>query len=228
MIKLPTFINHYVYCLTGFEYTHFTLSLCKNSKNSYSFQRRNKNLPLVGGPLCESEVFYFNGKKNKNVKIIEYEVPVTDDEYRRICGFVDKIFNDKEYMFSFISVWLTFPFGGIKSYKSYQCTEFICEILSLIDNISLPKESHKMRPLDLYKVLKEYNYKEKTIHSNNYVIQNDNMFFKKIKFSVALRKSIYSIKESFYRTFFYKASKRFDFRKINFYAKDIKKDFKKK
>ena len=46
-----------------------------------------------------------------------------------------------------------FSFGGIKGYKAFHCTEFVSEILLLLNDIKLPREPHLMRPKDLYYIL---------------------------------------------------------------------------
>lgn len=73
MMVLPTFINKLVYCLTGFEYTHFSLALEKDLNKLYSFQIKNKSTTLVGGFMEEEQVFYFHGKKDINAN--DYAIP---------------------------------------------------------------------------------------------------------------------------------------------------------
>ena len=177
MMVLPTFINEVVYCITGFEYTHFSLSFDKNLKKLYSFQIKNKSTTLVGGFMEEEEVFYFHGKKNIKLKQVVYEIPVTDEEYSKIVDFLNMIKNDNEYIFNYVSAWLMFLFGGVKSYKAFHCAEFICEVLNLIDEIKLPKKAYKMHPKDLYKILNNYKSEIKEIDSNNYEMV-DNIFLK--------------------------------------------------
>ena len=222
MVKLPTFINHYVYCLTGFKYTHFSVSFYEDLRTVYSFQIKNKRTTLVGGLLEENESFYFHGKPNTKIEEIKYEIPLSDEEYEKVYNFVENIKNDKEYTFNYISAWLMFPFGGVKSHKAFHCSEFICEILNLIDEIKLPKKTHKMHPKDLYKVLNKYKHTIRNIYSKDYIIDSDNVFFRKIKLKVVIKKSLYSIKESFCRAIFQRTTKNFDYHNINFYEEDCK------
>lgn len=219
MTVLPTFINHVVYCLTGFEYTHFSVALDKNLKKLYSFQIKNKATTLVGGFMEEDQVFYFHGKKNISLKQVIYKIPVTNEEYISIIKFLNEIKNDNEYTFNYISAWLMFVLGGVKSYKAYHCVEFICEVLNLIKVVQLPKRTHKMHPKDLYNVLNNYQCEVRTIDANDYDIVDD-LFLKKIKLSVAIKKSLYSIKESFCRAILQRKSKKYNYRNLNFYNED--------
>lgn len=222
MVQLPTIINKYVTFITGFEYTHFSISFNENLNELYSFQLKNKKIPFVGGLTKETEGSYFQGKKNITIKEMIFKIPVNEKEYRKIFQFVEKVKNDKEYTFNFVSVLIMFVTGGINAYKSYHCTEFVSVILSFIKEIKLPKKTYKMHPIDLYNVLKPYLYIKRNISSNDFEIQ-DELFLKTIKTNIAIKKSLFSIKESLCRTFFYRTTKTFNYKNINFYCNDIKK-----
>ena len=219
MLVLPTFINKLVYFLTGFEYTHFSLALDKDLKKLYSFQIKNKSTTLVGGFMEEEQVFYFHGKKDISLKQIIYEIPVSNEEYLEIVNFLNTIKNDNEYTFNYVSAWLMFVFGGVKSYKAYHCVEFICEVLNKIKEINLPKKTYKMHPKTLYRVLNKYKSEVKLINANDYEIP-DNVFFKNIKFTTAVKKSFYSIKESICRAVLQRKSKKYNYKNLNFYPDD--------
>ena len=209
-VELPTIVNRVVKFITGYKYNHFSISLDDNLDKLYSFQVSNMNTFLVGGFLEESEVHYFHGKKDLKLKEFVYEISVSDEEYDRVNTFIENVKNDKEYIFNYISSLFMFSFGGIKGYKAFHCTEFIAEILLLLDDVKIPREPHLMRPKDLVKVLKKYKVKEKEIYSEDYEIPN-NVFLKKIYFCV---------KESFCRVIFKRASKNFNYKNIKFYKKD--------
>ena len=49
MVQLPTVINKYVAFITGFSFTHFSISFDKNLNKLYAFQIKNKKIPFVGG-----------------------------------------------------------------------------------------------------------------------------------------------------------------------------------
>lgn len=222
MVQLPTIINKFVTFITNFEYTHFSISFDENLEKLYSFQLKNKKIPFVGGLVEETQSSYFQGKKNITIKQIVFKIPVNEKEYQKIFNFINKVKNDKEYTFNFVSALIMFISGGVNAYKSYHCAEFISVILSFIKEIKLPKKTYKMHPKDLYDVLQPYLYIKRNISSKNLKNTND-IFLKKIKTSVAIKKSFYSIKESICRTFLFRTTKNFNHKNINFYENDIKK-----
>ena len=222
-VELPTFINRIVRIITGYKYNHFSISLDDSLKKLYSFQVKNMHTMLVGGFLEEKEVYYLHAKKNLKLKEFIYEIPVSDREYSLVKEFIYNISNDNEYIFNYISALFMFSFGGIKAYKAFHCTEFIAEILSLLDDVKLPKESHLMRSKDLYKVLINYQCTEKIISSNDYKTHEKDIFFRKIKSVDAIKKIIYSIKESFCRVLFKRTSKNYDYKKVNFFEKNCRR-----
>ena len=146
--------------------------------------------------------------------------PVDDEEYVKIMDFVERLSNDQEYIFNYVSALFMFTFGGVKSYKAYHCIEFVSEILSLTQSVSLPRQTHKMKPMDLYHVLKPFMIYSREIHLNDFEHKN-NEFMKQIRFSILAKKSLYCVKESICRAVLQRTSKNFDYLKVNFYDDDI-------
>lgn len=222
-VELPTFINKVVHIITGYKYNHFSISLDESLEELYSFQVRNMNTALVGGFLKEKEGFYLHGKENLELKEFVYEIPVSDSEYERIYEFIKEVERDKEYIFNYISALFMFSFGGIKGYKAFHCTEFVAEVLSLLDDIKLPRKSYLMRPKDLHSILVKYKCEEKIISSEKVDVSRRNLFYKKIKIFSAIKKILYCLRESICRVTLKRASKNFDYKKVNFYNYDVQK-----
>lgn len=222
MVQLPTLANRCATMLTKFPCIHASISFDENLEKLYAFQIKNKDTPLVGGLVEETQAIYFHGKNNIYIKELVFKIPVTDNEYENMKLFVNNIKNDSEYIFNYVSALFMFFIGGVKSYKAYHCIEFISEVLSLTTTIKLPKKNHKMLPQDLYKTLLPFMIQERNLCSNDFDISND-IFLKEIRFSAKLKKSFYSVAEAIYRTLFKKVSKNFDSKKVNYYESDIKK-----
>jgi hypothetical protein len=222
MVQLPTIANKYMTFMTRFEYTHFSVSFDETLNKMYSFQVKNEKIPFVGGLLEETQGTYFHGKNNIRLKEVIFRIPVNEDEYEQIFDFVNDVKNDKEYIFNYVSALFMLINGGVESYKAYHCVEFASVVLSFINKIKLPKETYKMHPKDLYKVLKPYLYIHRDIYSNDFEIEK-NVFYERVKFPVAVKKSFYSIKEAIYRAVFGKVSKNFNYKNVNFYDDDIKR-----
>lgn len=218
MVQLPTIANKCVKFFTKFDYSHSSLSFDEKLDTLYSFQVKNRKVFLVGGFVKETHDTYFHGK-DVVLKELVFKIPVTDNEYEKILSFVQQLTNDNEYIFNYVSALFMFIFGGIKSYKAYHCIEFISEVLSLIENIKFPKPIHKMQPKDLYNVLKPFLIQDREIDSKDFET-TENPFIKKIKIHVALKKSLYSVKEAICRSVFQRTSKNFNYKNVNFYDED--------
>lgn len=223
MVQLPTIINKFVTFMTKFEYTHFSISFDEDLERLYSFQVKNDKIPFVGGLVEETQGLYFHGKENICLKEMVFKVPISINEYTQIYNFVEKVKNDKEYTFNYVSALVMFILGGVKAYKSYHCVEFICVLLAFIKEIEIPKETYKMHPKDLYEVLRPFEYLKRDIHSQDFETK-ENIFLKRIKLSSGVRKSIYSIRESICRTVFHRTTKRFNYKMINYDEEDVKKE----
>ena len=170
----------------------------------------------------EDESFYFHGKKNIQLNELIFEIEVTDKEFLEISNYIDKIKNDNEYIFNYVSALFMFLLGGIKVYKSFHCVEFVSVILDMIDQISLPKKTHKMHPKDLYLVLKNFKCTSKTMNSIDYEIDYEKPFFKELRKISKLKKSFYSTTESIIRVVLKRPRKNFSYKMINFYEYDFK------
>lgn len=218
MVQLPTLANKITKLMTGFEYSHSSMSFDENLETLYSFQIKNQKVLLVGGFVKETHDMYFHGK-NISLNEMVFRIPVGDNEYKRINDFVLQLSNDHEYIFNYVSALFMFTLGGVKSYKAYHCIEFISEVLALVDSIKLPKSAYKMRPKDLYCALEPFMIRNGQICSSDFEFK-ENPFMKKIKFSVAVKKSLYSIKESICRAALQRTSKNFNYRNVNFYDED--------
>lgn len=218
MVQLPTVANKITKLMTGFDYSHSSLSFDENLETLYSFQVKNRKVFLVGGFVKETHDTYFHGK-NVSLKEMVFKVPVSDDEYRTVKDFIQRLTDDQEYIFNYVSALFMFTLGGVKSYKAYHCIEFVSEVLSRVESIKLPKPTHKMHPKDLYRVLEPFMIKKGLIHADDFEFK-DNPFMKKIRFGVAVKKSLYSVKEAICRVALQRTSKNFNCRNVNFYDDD--------
>lgn len=218
MVQLPTVANKITRLMTGFDYSHSSLSFDENLETLYSFQVKNRKVFLVGGLVKETHDTYFHGK-DVSLKEMVFKVPVADDEYKKIRDFVQQLTDDQEYIFNYVSALFMFMLGGVKSYKAYHCIEFVSEVLSLVESIKLPKSAHKMQPRDLYGVLEPFMIHKGQICSSDFEFKED-PFMKKIKPSIAVKKSLYSVKEAICRAALQRTSKNFNYRNVNFYDED--------
>lgn len=218
MVQLPTFANKCVKIFTNFDYSHSSISFSENLETLYSFQIKNRKAFLVGGFVEETHDTYFHGK-DVSLKEMVFKIPVEDDKYDEVVNFINTVKNDKEYMFNYVSALFMFVFGGVKSYKAYHCIEFITEVLNHTETIVSHKPSHKMKPKDLYELLKYYKIKDEIINFRDFQ-PKQNPFMKKLKMGVKIKKSIYSVREAICRFVLQRPTRNFNYKYINFYDED--------
>lgn len=218
MVQLPTLANKCMKVFTNFDYSHTSISFDEKLATLYSFQGKNRKVLLVGGFVKETHDTYFH-RKNVSLKEMVFKVPVSDDDYNKIFNFIKQLADDEEYIFNYVSALFMLTFGGVKSYKAYHCVEFVSEVLSMTQDIKIPKRPHKMKPKDLYKVLKPFKIRDGLIHANDFHFKEDS-FTQRIKFDVAVKKSLYSVREAICRATLHRTSKNFNYKNVNFYNED--------
>lgn len=136
------------------QYSHTALSFDAQLSHCYAFGRIQYRAPLLGRLVHESYTSY-TLNNNKEVPVILFKIPVSDEDYAMVCKTVKDIWEDPEYIYNLLSI-ITYPIQkGIDTYKAYTCIQFVMMILKKV-GIPLSKPSYKYIPDDLLELLKEY------------------------------------------------------------------------
>lgn len=135
------------------KYNHAAISLDKDLSKLYSFARPYHCGIFMGGLVTESyESYTLN--KSKNVPIVMFAIPVTDEQYNTVRLIISDIKNDHEYMYNLFSV-LSYPLTkGFGTYKAFSCVEFVVYLLNML-GYCLDKPRWSYKPDDFLNVFSE-------------------------------------------------------------------------
>lgn len=219
LVKSLTKVGDITRFFTRYPFSHASISLDDNLEEFYSFARYYCNSPIISGFTSEYRS-HLAARQNINVYCKIYKIPVTEEEYEKIKDRIQIMRKDKELMYNYFSLLAMIIKKGFKVYKSYTCTSFVAETISLIDKIKLPKPPEKFFPKDFEKLLgKEYSFFEGELSSQK-VLKQD-YYYRKVPFLERLSRSVYAIRESFHRLVFKKPKKNYNHNKIYISPKDI-------
>ncbi len=156
LIKALTGLGKFSRYVNKYEYTHIAVSLNEELREFATFSRRKHYSPFNAGFMYEKRAHYVFGN-NEKVKIKVFRLPVNKEE---ITEYIDRIEQDKEYVFNLYSM-ITMPFlHGIKIYKAHNCMSFVSRIIELSNSVQMNKKSHKYNIQELDDLLKDFFYKE--------------------------------------------------------------------
>ena len=186
LIKALTGLGKFSRKITKYEYTHIAVSFDDNLDDFITFSRKNHYSPFDAGFMHEKKEHYAFGRNTK-VKVKIFKIPVSKEDKIKINEYVQKIENDKEYIFNLYSM-ITMPIlHGIKIYKAHNCMSFVSKILELSNSIKLEKRYYKYNIKEIDKLLENYLLKEcylnkkqedKSYMTKKGIIFNIKMFFK--------------------------------------------------
>lgn len=188
LVKAHTGLGKFARFFSKYEYTHIAVCLDNKLNDFITFSRKKHYSPFESGFMHEYIDYYAFGK-NKSVKLKIFKIPVNNDVYKNIKSYINKIENDKEYIFNIYSMATMSIFHGFKIYKAHNCMSFVSKIIELSNKVTMEKKYYKYNIKELDLLLKEYKYEEKEfIRDNN--INKEYMekvgIFKNIKYFVSL------------------------------------------
>jgi hypothetical protein len=155
--QTPTRFGGIVRKLGKVKYNHASVSLDPKLTKMFAFGRLQHNTLLLAW-LMPEHLHRFTLRKYKNVDCTIFRIPVSEEQYDKVCNTITTIGNDPQYMYNYLSVLLFPIFRGFEVYKSYSCIEFVMHILN--DDLQLPTEKRlcSYTPDDLLKMLSSYVY----------------------------------------------------------------------
>lgn len=219
LVKSLTRIGTFTRFFTRYPYSHASLSLDDDLEQFYSFSRYYYNSPIISGFTSEYRS-HLAAKQNKVTECKIFKIPVTDEEYKIIKERIQKMIKDQELMYNYFSLLTMIFRRSVSVYKSYTCTSFVAETISLIDKIKLPKPASRFVPKDFEKLLNdEYAFFEGKLEPKK-VFKKDH-YYHKVPVAKRFSRSLYAISESFHRLLFGKPRKHFNHNKIYVNPKEI-------
>lgn len=166
--RTHTTIGWFIRKMTGYQYNHVSVSFNQNLIPLYSYARYHRNHPFYGGFVEESWLRYI--QKGKNVQIIVFEIPITEEKYEELYKGIQGMKRDKRrYRYSYVealnskflhqklklkdkhtclsfSIYLLKKAGILKkSEKIFSIEELCCQLKKF------PYQKIQIRPRDKYK-----------------------------------------------------------------------------
>lgn len=143
----------------GYEYTHIAVSFDGRLEDFVTFSRRKHHSPFNAGYMHEKREHYAFGS-HKRVKVKVFKLPVSTENMVKIKNYVNKIENDKEYIFNLYSMLTMSLIHGIPIYKSHNCMSFVGKVIALSEVVNMDREYYRYNIREMDELLKEYVYKE--------------------------------------------------------------------
>ena len=143
---------------TGYRYEHIAVSLDKSLTEFYSFSRKQHHHPFKAGFMREYRDYYAFEEYQKFYSKI-FSIPVTDEQYKEIQDFIDKLLEDDEQIFNLFAMLTTPIVHGFRIYKAHNCMDFTARVIEMA-GVKLNKPFFKYDIPDIEKLLDGYHVKE--------------------------------------------------------------------
>lgn len=123
-----TRFSNFLYWISGRGYTHASISIDETGECFYSFNFSG---------FCEEHPF--SGKKRKRESVC-YQFEISKQEYCKIEEWLTEFIRKKgEYRYSRLGVALCIMKIPNKRKKAYFCSQFVAELLNLMESFKLRK-----------------------------------------------------------------------------------------
>jgi len=209
--RSETFVAKIARGLTKYPYSHVTVSLDDKLEVFYSFSRLRNDAALISG-FAKEYRSHLASKEGIKLTCKIFKIPISDEEYIEIEKYIKVAKNDDTLLFNYLSMATLTILKGFHVHKTQNCCGFVAQILEKVKEFELKKPYYKYLPKDFDILLSEkYLFFEGELNTDFHY--DDDHYFDKTKFREKFFKSIYSLKETFYRLFFKKISKKYDAKK---------------
>lgn len=121
LTKSNTILSRLVHLITADSYTHVAISFEGDLQPLYSSSRKNGRTLFPAGP-CAEQLHQGYYRKNAQIPCILYELKVSDESYVKAKKEVQQ--------------------------NHFFCSQFVSEVLSKSNALSLPKDASLMKPSD--------------------------------------------------------------------------------
>lgn len=160
-----TTIGWFIRKMTGYQYNHVSVSFNQDLVPLYSYARYHQKYPFYGGFVEESWLRYI--QKGKNVQIIVFEIPITEEKYEELYKDIQVMKQNKRfYRYSYVEA-LNSKFLRRKlnlKYK-YTCLSFS---IYLLKKAGIFKKTEKIFSIEeLFCQLKNFPYQKMQIRSRD-------------------------------------------------------------
>ena len=138
--------------ITGYPYTHISVSLDRSMTDFISFSRRRHFFPFDAGFTHEKREHYAFGK-HREFRAKIFSLPVSDKNYREILRYMARCGSDRELIFNLFSMATMPLIGGFRIWKAENCMSFTAKVLELSGCVRLEKPFWRYSIKDMAKLL---------------------------------------------------------------------------
>lgn len=167
--KTSAFIRKF----TRYRFSHVALSETPDLEKMYSFARKYKNTPFVGGFVIELPSRYFISEKKVPVKVCS--ISLEDEEYdkvmARIASFQQTPDQYKYNYFSALAYWFNRPY---RKKDAFICIEFVLYALGIDEFMTIKEFEKKLSNSVVYE-----GTMDEIVNENAKKHANDDKYFEK-------------------------------------------------
>ena len=145
-----TLVSKCIGIYTGAKYTHVSICLDSRAQEFYSFGRKIRWFPLIGGFIVEhADSGLFKDFRNTTCAIFRLDVP--EDKFEKLNKEIRLFVKDRQKygynLIGLIGVMLNRP---LKRKNKYFCTEFVASVLQRAGIHDFQKDISLLKPQDFY------------------------------------------------------------------------------
>lgn len=136
------------------EYNHSSI-LIDDENNMYSFGRKYKHFPLIGGFVRESPTHGFFEATSHRTKCKIYQIDVTEEQYEVARELINEFIRNKnQYRYNMMGLLAIFFKLRWKRNHHYTCSQFVGYILHNVNRDLIPTDYTIIKPIDFAEVRK--------------------------------------------------------------------------
>lgn len=149
LTQTGTYIARSIRYFTKDPYNHASISIDDTLFNFWTFSRRVRRFPLIGGFVRE-QINRGIFPEYPQTRMVIYAIPISDEAYHRLQTILrDYIHQHRRWKYNFAAI-----FGGLinrpfQTHSRHTCSEFVSVILQKSGICTFNKPSPLIRPSDL-------------------------------------------------------------------------------
>lgn len=152
LTQVGTLVSKSIKFYTKAKYNHSSISVDPEMKIFYSFARRVRYFPLIGGFIKEviNEGMF---KCFPETECAIYSISVDDEVYLKVCSVLEKYKSEpQKYHYNFLALFGIIFNKPFNSVNRNTCAEFIAKILDEAGIFTFRKHFSLVRPDELVKI----------------------------------------------------------------------------
>lgn len=148
LTRTTTVLSQLIAYITGDQYTHASISLDRNLTTMYSFGRKQRHNPLIGG-FCRENMDKGIFADSKRLPYAIARIEVTPEQYEKVNSLIQSyVQNAAQYRYNYTGLLFAWMGKVHKSRQRFYCSEFVCDLLRQC-KIVFEEPPTVIRPQDL-------------------------------------------------------------------------------